>query len=279
MHALHTIALVLGAYLASVVVFLGVLHLWLALDRRRSDRCRPWRAFVQEVFWATLVEITLPVGFFFWPWWWRKPRGAEAQGQPPAEPVLLVHGWGQNGADWWGLAWRLRRRGRGSVYVMNYWFFGAIQKSAARLGRVVERVRRQTGAARVHLVAHSLGGIVARTYIEQQGGDRRVRTLVAIGSPLAGTHRAGGPWGASSQQMKPGSDFLRRLGPPAPPPGVRYHAIWSHSDAMVVPADSGSLRGAGTELELEDAGHLTPLLQARTADAVARWLDESERNC
>jgi len=99
---------------------------------------------------------------------------------------------------------------------------------------------------------------------------------VAIGSPLAGTHRAGGPWGASSTQMLRGSDFLQKLGPPRPPEGVRYHAIWSHSDGMVLPAHSGSLHGAGEELELDDAGHLTPLLQARTADAVARWLDASE---
>jgi len=276
MHALRIIAIVLSAYLAGVVVFLGAIHLWLALDPRRSPRYRPWTSLGKEIFWASLVEITIPVGFFFWPWWWRSPSRKQSHDASPEEPTLLLHGWGQNWADWWGLAIRLRSRGRGSLYVMNYWFFGRIQKNAARLGRTIARIRQETGADRVHVVAHSLGGIVTRTFIERQGGDTQIRTLVTIGSPLAGTHRAGGHWGASSHQMLPGSDFLQKLGPPQPPDGVRYHAIWSHSDGMVVPADSGSLHGAGEELELDDVGHLTPLLQARTADAVARWLNASE---
>jgi triacylglycerol lipase len=276
MHVLRITAIVLGSYLAGTLVFLFVIHLWLALDRRRSPRCRPWKSLATEFFWASLVEITIPVGFFFWPWWWRRPKKLKPDGTPAEEPTLLLHGWGQNWADWWGMAMRLRARGRGSLYVMNYWFFGPIHISAARLGRTVERIRQETGAERVHVVAHSLGGIVTRTFIEQQDGDAQIRTLVAIGSPLAGTSRSGGYWGSASKQMQPGSDFLNRLGPPAPPDGVRYHAVWSHSDGMVVPADSGSLHGAGEELELEDAGHLTPLLQARVADAVSKWLDASE---
>jgi pimeloyl-ACP methyl ester carboxylesterase len=276
MHALRIVAIVLAAYLAGVVVFLGAIHLWLALDRRRSPRCRPWKSLAKEIFWASLVEITIPVGFFFWPWWWRRPLRYHPDGSPGQEPTLLLHGWGQNWADWWGLALRLRSRGRGSLYVMNYWFFGPIEKSAARLGRTVARIRRETGADRIHVVAHSLGGIVTRTFVEQQADVAQIRTLVAIGSPLAGTHRTGGHWGAASRQMLPGCDFLQKLGPPSPPDGTRYHAIWSHSDGMVIPANSGSLHGAGEELELDDAGHLTPLLQARTADAVSRWLDASE---
>ncbi len=277
MNALATTAIVLGVYFAGTVLFLGVIHLWLALDKRRSPRCRPWRSLAKEIFWATLVEITLPVGFFFWPWWWRKPRRVNGDGTPAEEPTLLLHGWGQNWADWWGMALRLRARGRGSLYVTNYWFFGAVQKSAARLGRVVERIRRETGAKRVHVVAHSLGGIVTRTFVEQQNGADAIRAVVAIGSPLSGTHRAGGPWGASSTQMKRGSELLRRLGPPAPPKGVHYHAIWSHSDGMIVPPDSGSMLGAGEELELEDAGHLTTLMNTESADAVARWLNAAEK--
>ena len=45
---------------------------------------------------------------------------------------------------------------------------------------------------------------------------------------------------------------------------------------MVVPPESGSMLGAGEELEVDELGHLTVLQHARTADAVARWLDASE---
>ncbi|MFH2010849.1 MAG: alpha/beta fold hydrolase [bacterium] len=276
MHVLRIAGIVLGIYLAGVVLFLAVIYGMLALDRRRSPRARPLRAALEEILWAAAVQLTIPVGFFFWPWWWRRPGRGAAAGAPAEEPTLLLHGWGQNWADFWVLGWRLRARGRGSLYATNYWFFGPIDRSARRLGRVVERIRQATGATRVHIVAHSLGGIVSRTYIEAQGGGEHVRTLVAVGSPLAGTHRAGGRWGASSRQLRPASPFLALLGPPKPPRGVRYHAVWSHSDGMVVPAHSASLLGVGEELALDSAGHLATLQRAHTAEAVARWLTASE---
>jgi len=190
--------------------------------------------------------------------------------------VVLVHGWGQNRADFWGLAFRLRRRTAHPIYAFDYWFFGSVERSAARLARVVNGALDDHGAKRVHLVCHSLGGLLARTYLELQGHGDRVASVTFIGSPLAGTRRALPALGSAARQMRLNSDLMRALGDPCPPQGVSYHSIWSHSDALVVPAESASLKGAGPELELEDAGHLGLLYRRDVWDQVIAWLREAE---
>ena len=175
MTALGTAAWLLVAYLVGAASFLLVVHLWLAVDRRRSPRARLGRAFLSELGWAAATEWTVPFAFFLWPRWWRRPRRAARQrpsgdaaptdaGEQPADkaastgaiaakplsslPVILVHGWGQNRADFWGLAWRLRRLVNHPLYVFDYWFFGRVERSAKRLGRVVQRALREQGARR-----------------------------------------------------------------------------------------------------------------------------------
>lgn len=307
MTALGTAAWLLGAYLAGAAIFLLIVHLWLSLDRRRSPRARPGRALLSELGWAAATEWTVPLAFLLWPRWWRRPR-PQTSGRPPASgpqaprhhpengpeplgagnassghraappslPVVLVHGWGQNRADFWGLALHLRRHAAHSIYAFDYWFFGPVERSAERLGRVVGRALREQGAQRVHLVCHSLGGLVARVFVEQQGGAAQVASVIFVGSPLGGTHRASTGFGRAARQMTPGSPFLAALGPPAPPAGVRYRSVWSHSDAMVVPPGSASLHGQGEELELEDAGHLGLLYRPEVARQIRAWLAQAQ---
>ena len=175
-------------------------------------------------------------------------------------------------ADWYVLAWRLARRGRGSLFAYNYWPFGSIAGAAEKLARAVREVQAATGAPRVHLVGHSMGGVVCRHYIEQLDGDRHVASLVAVATPFAGTARVGLALGTCTTELRPGSAYLVRVGPPVARGDVRYHALWSRADAMVVPPASASLAGAGPEHVLLDAGHLSLLTRRESAEVVAAWL-------
>ena len=51
----------------------------------------------------------------------------------------------------------------------------------------------RTGAPRVNLIAHSMGGLDARWYVGRLGGHERVASLVTISTPHRGTHLA--DWG------------------------------------------------------------------------------------
>src|SRR6185503_21121555 len=106
-------------------------------------------------------------------------------------PVLLVHGIGDNRSAFSILRRTLRRRGYGRISTVNYSpLTSDIRKAAASLAGQVDRVCQQTGYEQVFLIGHSLGGIIARYYVQCAGGDQRVHTLVTLGSPHAGTQLA-----------------------------------------------------------------------------------------
>src|SRR5206468_2476036 len=89
-----------------------------------------------------------------------------------ATPVLLIHGFGHNRSAWMVLERHLRQAGFTSVHGFNYNpFVHDVPQIAARLKERVELLRAVTGADKVHLVGHSLGGIVIRWFVQELGGD------------------------------------------------------------------------------------------------------------
>ena len=54
----------------------------------------------------------------------------------------------------------------------------------------MEQLVAETGYERMHVVGHSLGGLIARYYVTRLGGDERVHTLVTLGTPHSGTYSA-----------------------------------------------------------------------------------------
>ena len=92
-------------------------------------------------------------------------------------PVLLVHGLVDNRSIFAVMRRSLRRRGFTSVCSWNYSPLSSdIARCAADLGAHIERMCAQTGHERVHVVGHSLGGLIARYHVQRQGGDRRIGT-------------------------------------------------------------------------------------------------------
>jgi pimeloyl-ACP methyl ester carboxylesterase len=157
-------------------------------------------------------------------------------------PILLLHGWVDNRSIFTVLRRHLQRRGFGRVVTMNYSILTHdVPKAAARLGQVVERLCAETGYERVHVVGHSMGGLVARYYVQRLGGDERVHTLATLGTPHAGTRAAHLMLGRAVAQLRPGSAVLTELAEPAPGCRTRFVCVWSDLDAMVVPKQSARL--------------------------------------
>jgi pimeloyl-ACP methyl ester carboxylesterase len=62
-----------------------------------------------------------------------------------------------------------------------------IGENAAILGEYIAGVKRATGAQTVDLIAHSMGGLISRAYIDRVMTTRDVGQLIMLGSPMAGT--------------------------------------------------------------------------------------------
>lgn len=193
-----------------------------------------------------------------------------------ATPIILLHGYFHNRSAFLVMRRALRRYGFRYVYPMNYKVIGhTVEELAAQLGEHVDRVLAETGATRVHLVGHSLGGLVARYYIQDLGGAERVHTCVTLGTPHRGTYAAWVGRGKAARQLRPRSELLDRLERSARPLPVRFISYYSNLDALVVPAFSAKLTHPAlnaTNVLVKDHGHMSLLLSSLLIRSVAEAL-------
>jgi pimeloyl-ACP methyl ester carboxylesterase len=229
---------------------------------------------------AALVELwacflLLP----FWPLWWliggsyRVAREGVGEARGPRRPVILLHGFAMNRTNWLWLGRRLAARGIGPLYGVSYFSPQPVRRSAERLARFVEHVRARTQCDRVDVVAHSLGGVIVRYYIERLGGAAHIGRVVTIGSPHRGTAVARfGVGMPSAGESRIGSDFWTELGPVAAREGLQLTSVWSRADAIIEPPESASIAPAGEDRVFDDLGHLSLLLSPRVLDTVAERL-------
>src|SRR5207247_6593906 len=116
----------------------------------------------------------------------RRVRPLDAGDARP--PVVLLHGYAQHPANFTWLARRLRRDGWRHLYLVAHTPVGGdIERSAHRLGEALDRLRRATGASRVDIVAHSMGGLVACACIRARGQAGGVGRRITLGPPRQGT--------------------------------------------------------------------------------------------
>ena len=104
---------------------------------------------------------------------------------PGALPVLLVHGYLCNRGLWWWLRRGLRARHFEVATINLEPPFASIDHFVGQLRARIEALVAETGAPKVVLVTHSMGGLVARAYLQHHGA-ARVGKLV--------THRRAAPW-------------------------------------------------------------------------------------
>lgn len=162
-------------------------------------------------------------------------------------PVLLVPGWFAGSGQLDLLRRRFHAAGWPDSAVLALDFesrVGDNRAHAREIARGVERLRARTGATKVDVVAHSMGGLATRRYLRALDGADRVRRVVFLGTPHHGTLAAHLAWGAGGRQMIPGSAFLEALGQGEPvPSGVEATTIRTPFDLRVFPPSSGTLDG------------------------------------
>jgi pimeloyl-ACP methyl ester carboxylesterase len=256
------VAGVAGAMMASGLYPL-LPHASMVVMRRRKDRgvSGQLRAALREWAVAMAVSAARPAGFFGLP-------GGRTVGP---RPVIVVHGYAMNRANFLVLARRLSRAGLGPVLGFEYWTLGRTASAARRLAAYVEEVRAACGAAQVDLIGHSMGGVVARYYVQLGGGDGVVANLVTIGSPHAGTDVSAIGIGRPTTELFFGSTLLERLRLAPRPRATRMTVIWSRSDCLVPGARQARVPGA-EEIVFNDLGHLSLLHSRRVAAAIVERL-------
>lgn len=196
---------------------------------------------------------------------------------PPLAPVLMVHGMGGSPKDFTDVrAWLLAQGYRDSLLrtVKLSDSVGCMEQSAVEVAAAVETLARETGAPKVDVIAHSLGGLIVRYYAKNLGGDRYLRHVVTLSTPHHGTALAKpNPWFCGVTQISLGSAFLTDLnaGDETSGEGVLYTAVWSPIDGLILPAESAQLGDGARNIRVEE-NHLTILHATRVFETVRNAL-------
>lgn len=189
-------------------------------------------------------------------------------------PVVLVPGAVGQDFVYWNVTQRYLENAGFPTYTLTFdrLSFGDHRRSAEMLERKVREVRASEEAEKVHLVGHSMGGLVSRYYLKFLGGTRHVGRLVCLGTPHKGT------WAAYAvaflkgvRMIRPGSPFIETLANGAPE-GVPVTNIAARFDSMVLPWDSALLEGDHVDNRVLRVGNHWSLLWS---PKVHRWIVEA----
>jgi len=180
--------------------------------------------------------------------------------------IWLLDGW--LGSPW-RLEWMRRSLERecGSCLAWAYDTSGrtSLEVLAADLGRHLA-----VESHPIQLVGFSMGGLVVRELLRQRP-DLKVNRAVCLNSPHRGTFLAHLIDRPALREMRPGSEFLRRLNT-----GESGHSallyVWCPGDLIVIPGFHARKIGSHQELCCRMPAHIWPLLSSRWHRRIATFL-------
>ncbi|WP_406143311.1 esterase/lipase family protein [Streptomyces sp. NBC_01012] len=177
-------------------------------------------------------------------------RAAEAAARPlsTSTPVVFVHGYTGNASNWVTArsVFQLKGWSGSDLFAYEYNSYGNNISNAQGLATFVDDVKSRTGASKVAIVNHSMGGLVSQYYLKVLGGDSSVSHLASIAGANHGTTYAGACLVYTTcRQMYPGSSFISQITSGDETPGDTKYATWySACDGIILPYTSTRLDGA-----------------------------------
>ena len=181
-------------------------------------------------------------------------------------PVLLVHGYVCNGGYWTKLSRQLAQAGIVHKAIDLEPIDASIDGYVTQVEQALQALCTLTGSERAIIVAHSMGGLVARAWLRHYGA-ARVARIITIGTPHHGTVLANLAAGANARQMSrvdgaPSGWLAQLAASETPETRALITSIYSHHDNIVVPQSSAQLSGA-RNLAFGGIGHVALASDAR----------------
>ena len=105
-------------------------------------------------------------------------------------PILLIHGTGfrdRKHLGYWGRIPKALEEHGAQVFFGGQDSWGSVEQNGMVLKRRVEEILAQTGSEKVHLIAHSKGGLEARYLVSSLGMAPYVASVTLIATPNRGS--------------------------------------------------------------------------------------------
>ncbi|MYY04457.1 MULTISPECIES: alpha/beta fold hydrolase [unclassified Streptomyces] len=200
---------------------------------------------------------------------------AAVQPLSTSTPVVFVHGYTGSASNWVTAmsVFRLNGWSSSNLFAYEYNSYGNNITNAQGLATFVNDVKSRTGASKVAIVNHSMGGLVSQYYLKVLGGNTSVSHLASIAGANHGTTYAGACLiYTTCQQMYPGSSFISQITSGDETPGDTKYATWySACDGIILPYTSTRLDGA-TNNNVICQTHIGYLADTVVLGQVARFI-------
>jgi triacylglycerol esterase/lipase EstA (alpha/beta hydrolase family) len=235
------------------------------IDRRFNTRgvCIALWLLIEETACLLLTILLRPFG-------WPQPQLPDAE-QNIHPPIILLHGLFQNRSCLFWMQYRLRSAGYQQVISINTPPWRDLETLTEGLAKKVDELRINLKVDKVILIGHSMGGMIARNYVQNRGGAANVLAMITLGSPHHGSKLAPFALTPMGKTLLPGSAFLRQFNSVTWPEQTRAVSIYTRYDNIVLPAESAKMNGA-QQVELDGMGHTALLFHPRSLQAVTNAL-------
>ncbi len=170
---------------------------------------------------------------------------------PGDDVVVLVHGFFASAGVFRPMRSHLVNDTNAKVASFTHAPGLGIDRIARSLARLIAKI---PVGCRVHLIGHSLGGLVARWYVQELGGHARVTQTISLGSPFGGTERARPFRFLVGAELHRSSPTLARLRARAHEHDVPHMSVVGEADALIVPRES-AVFPRGEVVVLPGRGH------------------------
>jgi len=200
-------------------------------------------------------------------------RGSKRRRRAPdaARMVVFVHGFGAGGAVFGPMRARIEEALDVATLDFTYRSSQSFSRVATDLASHIEREGRRWD--QLDLVGHSLGGLLARWYLQELGGAERVQRLVTLATPHAGTRSARIAPGPLRAVLLPDNTIVRRLKQGrARASDVQHTALVASDDLMVTPPASAAAVENADVRWFEGVGHNGMLFDTDVHDEVVEAL-------
>jgi pimeloyl-ACP methyl ester carboxylesterase len=180
---------------------------------------------------------------------------------PGKIPVLFIHGAAGSPQDWRYAMEKIDRK-RYQAWFYFYPSGARLDNAATALNDGVKELHSRYRFNRLHVVAHSMGGLVARKFVLKNAVEERngyITTFLTFSTPWNGHEAAamGVKWAPtvvpSWYDMKQGSDFLTHLYDRKLKGRVNHHLFYSHhaKRSAIMPAENDGTVSVASELRPE----------------------------
>jgi triacylglycerol esterase/lipase EstA (alpha/beta hydrolase family) len=198
--------------------------------------------------------------------------------RPGDDVVVLVHGFMASAGVFRPMRARLEREVGARVATFTHAPGQGVKRIAQQLSDLMDRIPLGT---RIHIVGHSLGGLVARWYVQEMGGHARVAQTISLASPFGGSHVARALPVLVGADLHPSCEVLTRLRSHAHVGEVPHTSFVAGADRLVWPTQS-AVFARGEAVFLPRRGHNTVLFDEevlrRVVDLVRAYQFPEERS-